>query len=401
MKPDLAPDQNRRIESAIRFGTVSAVDHAAALCRAQTGGLLTDWLPWFVPRAGETRDWNPPTVGEQCVILSPSGETDTGAVLVGLYQDANPPPDASPDKTVRLWPDGARQEYDHATHDFLLDVPAGGHITLKIGATTMTLEDGKVKGFNATGEYEEKSYHETLESIQETFATPMLEHHHRLVMLSEIMPTLGVEAVETSIAWKPTDAPSSRERAEIRKMEAETDVMLAESGVIEATEVRAKLQADEGSGYSNIETGAGGGDADLDASIAALREAAGMDAGEFNEADHPRNPDGTFGSGGGAGSEPQRENVEEWPQAKRNEVTEANHKNAAMKLSKPEAAAFRAYSDENGELRIDVGLGYRMYYQKRGNHLILLLCAGDKRTQSRDIAVAIDLAKHWKDFSND
>lgn len=37
------------------------------------------------------------------------------------------------------------------------------------------------------------------------------------------------------------------------------------------------------------------------------------------------------------------------------------------------------------ELRIDWGPGYRVYFAKRAERIILLLCAGDKRTQQRDI----------------
>jgi putative addiction module killer protein len=45
------------------------------------------------------------------------------------------------------------------------------------------------------------------------------------------------------------------------------------------------------------------------------------------------------------------------------------------------------------ELRIDYGPGYRLYFVQRGTTLVILLCGGDKRTQSRDIARAIKLAK--------
>ncbi len=40
------------------------------------------------------------------------------------------------------------------------------------------------------------------------------------------------------------------------------------------------------------------------------------------------------------------------------------------------------------ELRIDSGPGYRVYFGKDGNSLILLLIGGDKSTQQRDIALA-------------
>ncbi|SCM73101.1 conserved hypothetical protein [uncultured Pleomorphomonas sp.] len=41
-----------------------------------------------------------------------------------------------------------------------------------------------------------------------------------------------------------------------------------------------------------------------------------------------------------------------------------------------------------GELRVDYGPGYRVYFVRRGNVLIILLCGGDKRTQPADIARA-------------
>jgi putative addiction module killer protein len=48
------------------------------------------------------------------------------------------------------------------------------------------------------------------------------------------------------------------------------------------------------------------------------------------------------------------------------------------------------------EMRIDHGPGYRVYYQQRGSHVMLLLCGGDKRTQRADIRQAIKLAEDWQ-----
>lgn len=45
------------------------------------------------------------------------------------------------------------------------------------------------------------------------------------------------------------------------------------------------------------------------------------------------------------------------------------------------------------ELRIDHGPGYRVYYLRRGDTLIVLLAGGDKSSQARDIARALELAE--------
>jgi putative addiction module killer protein len=45
------------------------------------------------------------------------------------------------------------------------------------------------------------------------------------------------------------------------------------------------------------------------------------------------------------------------------------------------------------EARIDYGPGYRLYFVRRGNAVIVLLCGGDKGSQSSDIKAARKLAQ--------
>ena len=47
------------------------------------------------------------------------------------------------------------------------------------------------------------------------------------------------------------------------------------------------------------------------------------------------------------------------------------------------------------ELRVDGGAGYRAYYAKAGQTLVLMVCGGDKRTQAADIERAV---KCWEDY---
>ena len=50
------------------------------------------------------------------------------------------------------------------------------------------------------------------------------------------------------------------------------------------------------------------------------------------------------------------------------------------------------------ELRVDYGAGYRVYFGRKGQRLVVLLCAGDKRTQDRDIRLA---KRYWCEFKED
>ena len=46
------------------------------------------------------------------------------------------------------------------------------------------------------------------------------------------------------------------------------------------------------------------------------------------------------------------------------------------------------------EMRIHYGPGYRVYFIRRGERVIVLLCGGDKSTQEKDIRAAKLLAKN-------
>jgi len=48
------------------------------------------------------------------------------------------------------------------------------------------------------------------------------------------------------------------------------------------------------------------------------------------------------------------------------------------------------------ELRIHYGPGYRIYFQRRGNTIVVLLCGGTKSGQEGDIKEAKRLAAQWR-----
>lgn len=106
---------SRMIANLIKQGTVAETNPAAGRVRVQLGELVTDWLPYFVPAAGGVSVHRPPSSGENCIVLSPSGEPANGLVLCGLASTQHPQPAQSADTTVMRCPDGAVFEYNHAS----------------------------------------------------------------------------------------------------------------------------------------------------------------------------------------------------------------------------------------------------------------------------------------------
>ncbi|SET28452.1 phage baseplate assembly protein V [Kosakonia radicincitans] len=105
----------RTLRNMIRTGVVVEIDLDAGRCRVQTGGNITDWLQWLTQRAGRSRTWWAPSVGEQVLILAVGGELDTAFVLPGIFSDDHPAPSASADALHIAFPDGAVIEYEPAT----------------------------------------------------------------------------------------------------------------------------------------------------------------------------------------------------------------------------------------------------------------------------------------------
>lgn len=112
------------------------------------------------------------------------------------------------------------------------------------------------KGFNSTGEYEEASYHEELESIQMHDLTPFVERHHALVWRSVVAPKLReAEDTETTVNWKPVDSPTAKEQADINLVKAQTGAALVNSGALASEDERKRISMDPEGGYAGLDLG--------------------------------------------------------------------------------------------------------------------------------------------------
>lgn len=119
----------RLLLNLIRTGVVIEVDAENWQCRVQTGELQTAWLNWLTMRAGRSRTWWRPSVGEQVVLLSIGGDLTTAFVLPAIYSNDNPPPSVSEDAQVTTFPDGGWIEYEPESGRYLLK--AGAKIVLE------------------------------------------------------------------------------------------------------------------------------------------------------------------------------------------------------------------------------------------------------------------------------
>jgi hypothetical protein len=103
------------------------------------------------------------------------------------------------------------------------------------------------KGFNATGEFEMRSYHEELESVQEHVFMPLLERHYDILGRS-----LGLKT-NLEVVCNAVDSMTAKERAELNYTKAQTNAILVNDiGAVSPDEVRETLREDEHSGFNEL-----------------------------------------------------------------------------------------------------------------------------------------------------
>lgn len=123
-------DLLRRLCNIARVGIVTEIDGKFA--RVSSGDNTTTWIPWAVARAGDTRTWLPPSVGEQVIIISPDGELRNAFIIGSLYCDAHDAPATGTGHHV-TYLDGA--EFIYSPKDSSLHVSGIKTLTLDASST--------------------------------------------------------------------------------------------------------------------------------------------------------------------------------------------------------------------------------------------------------------------------
>lgn len=149
---------DRRLALLLQPGVIEQVDHGAARCRVRVGPWVSAMLPWLSLGAGEVRHWRPPSVGEQALLLSPSGDPACGFVLPGFYTTQHGRAgDERPQAMAWRMPDGCVLEYDwesgalRAAGMQTAHIEAAGAVTLKCASLKVEADDVAFTGNVAIG----------------------------------------------------------------------------------------------------------------------------------------------------------------------------------------------------------------------------------------------------------
>ncbi len=154
-------DFQRIIENLIRIASISDVDFSDPenpVCRCLVGDIKTNWLSVGHTRMGVVKNWNPPSIGEQVVLVSPSGDLSQAVIIASLSSTNNQAPDTDPKKPKRTYPDGAVIEYDYQAHKLSAILPTGATFELKSDGGLKVTGDIELNGtLTATGDIESAS----------------------------------------------------------------------------------------------------------------------------------------------------------------------------------------------------------------------------------------------------
>ncbi|PNA02884.1 MULTISPECIES: phage baseplate assembly protein V [unclassified Pseudomonas] len=123
--------------------SVVAVDLAAARVRVSDGDWTSAWVRWHSQAAGKARHWRAPSLGEQGVLLSPSGEPAQGTFVPGLYGNAGSAPDDRDHVEVWRFADGGSLSYDWQAGRYDIQLPTG-NARVQVGTSTLLVSDNAI-----------------------------------------------------------------------------------------------------------------------------------------------------------------------------------------------------------------------------------------------------------------
>lgn len=150
-------ETNRRLENLIRLGTIDSVilSQIAHTVTVNLGDIVTAPLRLINLRAGKDKSHDLPSLGEECVVISPSGELALGLVICGLNNENFPTPSQDPAIKLRVFEDGAVICYDTNNHILEATLPKDGKAILTAPQGLTIYGNVSIHGnLNTTGDIE-------------------------------------------------------------------------------------------------------------------------------------------------------------------------------------------------------------------------------------------------------
>ncbi len=144
----MSAELHRRLENLIRFGTIKTIHPAKPFTTVTVtiGEITTAKLRFLTLRAGKTKTWDPPTIGEEVMVLSPSGVLEMGVAIAGFNNQDNPSPSDNLDQTIRVFEDGCVFTYDVSSHELTAILPPGGKAVLTADGGVTVNGDTTING---------------------------------------------------------------------------------------------------------------------------------------------------------------------------------------------------------------------------------------------------------------
>ena len=82
-----------------------------------------------------------------------------------------------------------------------------------------------------------------------------------------------------------------------------------------------------------------------------------------------------------------------WLSRLKDPVAAANIITRIQRIEQGNFGSVKRLNASLSEIKVDIGKGYRIYYTKKGDTVVILLCGGDKKSQQRDITKAQQMVK--------
>ncbi|MDD2019550.1 phage baseplate assembly protein V [Pseudomonas putida] len=137
-------EHDRMLACVVIKGYVVAVDLDAGKLRMSDGtGWSSAWVRWHSLAAGKARHWRAPSLGEQGVLISPSGDPAQGTFIPGLYGNAGERPDNRDHVEVWRFDDGGSLIYDWEANSYTIKLPTGT-VNIEVGSSKAVVTDDAI-----------------------------------------------------------------------------------------------------------------------------------------------------------------------------------------------------------------------------------------------------------------